>query len=171
MLGEDLSLVAARYDRIVLDLGAGGGKIAFIAAQVVGREGRVIGVNFDRAYEATINDYAWSQDYSRSIGVDIRYDRVASAIAGVSFKAIEDDLKRLWEEATHVAAMAFVVAKKRSRVNPDEAMVTVPGLEFLGASRLSTVQFCANDIGVDNWRDLQTDAEFEGMEVCLKEMT
>ncbi len=35
--------------------------------------GELIGVNFDRSYEATINDYAWSQDYSRSIGVDIRF--------------------------------------------------------------------------------------------------
>jgi hypothetical protein len=35
--------------------------------------GELIGVNFDRAYEATINDYAWSEDYSRSISVDIRY--------------------------------------------------------------------------------------------------
>jgi len=35
--------------------------------------GEVVGVNFDRAYEATINDYAWSQAYSRSIAVDIRY--------------------------------------------------------------------------------------------------
>ncbi len=35
--------------------------------------GNVVGVNFDRAFEATINDYAWSQEYSRSIAVDIRY--------------------------------------------------------------------------------------------------
>lgn len=35
--------------------------------------GNLVGVNFDRAYEATINDYAWSESYSRSIGVDIRY--------------------------------------------------------------------------------------------------
>jgi hypothetical protein len=35
--------------------------------------GELIGVNYDRAYEATINDYAWSEDYSRSIGVDIRF--------------------------------------------------------------------------------------------------
>lgn len=35
--------------------------------------GELIGVNFDRAFEATINDYAWSEEYSRSIGVDIRY--------------------------------------------------------------------------------------------------
>lgn len=35
--------------------------------------GRLVGVNFDRAFEATINDFAWNADYSRSIGVDIRY--------------------------------------------------------------------------------------------------
>jgi len=35
--------------------------------------GELVGVNFDRAFEATINDYAWSESYSRSIGVDIRY--------------------------------------------------------------------------------------------------
>ncbi|MFZ1290945.1 MAG: S46 family peptidase [Melioribacteraceae bacterium] len=35
--------------------------------------GEMIGINFDRAYEATINDYAWNESYSRSIGVDIRY--------------------------------------------------------------------------------------------------
>jgi hypothetical protein len=35
--------------------------------------GELIGVNFDRAYTATINDYAWNETYSRSVGVDIRY--------------------------------------------------------------------------------------------------
>ena len=40
---------------------------------IMDANGQLIGVNFDRAYEATINDYAWNPDYSRSIGVDIRY--------------------------------------------------------------------------------------------------
>ncbi len=35
--------------------------------------GNLIGINFDRAFEATINDFAWNESYSRSIGVDIRY--------------------------------------------------------------------------------------------------
>ena len=35
--------------------------------------GELVGVNFDRCFEATINDFAWNADYSRSIGVDIRY--------------------------------------------------------------------------------------------------
>ncbi len=40
---------------------------------ILNANGEIIGVNYDRAYEATINDYAWSEDYSRSIGVDIRF--------------------------------------------------------------------------------------------------
>jgi hypothetical protein len=40
---------------------------------VMNARGELIGLNFDRAFEATINDYAWSESYSRSIGVDIRY--------------------------------------------------------------------------------------------------
>jgi hypothetical protein len=40
---------------------------------VMNARGELVGVNFDRAYEATINDYAWSDTYSRSIAVDIRY--------------------------------------------------------------------------------------------------
>lgn len=47
--------------------------------------GEVVGVNFDRCFEATINDYAWSEDYSRSIGVDIRYVLwVAENVAGAN---------------------------------------------------------------------------------------
>ncbi len=40
---------------------------------VLNARGELVGLNFDRAFEATINDYAWSHQYSRSIGVDIRY--------------------------------------------------------------------------------------------------
>lgn len=40
---------------------------------VLNARGELVGVNFDRAWEATINDYIWSPDLSRSIAVDIRY--------------------------------------------------------------------------------------------------
>ncbi len=48
--------------------------------------GKLVGVNFDRVFEATVNDYAWSTDYSRSIGVDIRYILwVTEKIGGADF--------------------------------------------------------------------------------------
>lgn len=40
---------------------------------VLNARGELIGLNFDRTFEGTITDYAWSEAYSRSIGVDIRY--------------------------------------------------------------------------------------------------
>jgi hypothetical protein len=40
---------------------------------VMNDKGELIAVNFDRAYTATINDYAWNESYSRSVAVDIRY--------------------------------------------------------------------------------------------------
>lgn len=40
---------------------------------IMDENGNLVGVNFDRAYDATINDFAWNEKYSRSIGCDIRY--------------------------------------------------------------------------------------------------
>ncbi|MES2691797.1 MAG: S46 family peptidase [Bacteroidota bacterium] len=40
---------------------------------VMNAKGELIAINFDRAFTATINDYAWNETYSRSVGVDIRY--------------------------------------------------------------------------------------------------
>jgi len=40
---------------------------------VMNAKGELIGLNFDRTFQATINDFAWNESYSRSIGVDVRY--------------------------------------------------------------------------------------------------
>ncbi|MGD2085389.1 MAG: S46 family peptidase [Candidatus Aminicenantes bacterium] len=40
---------------------------------VLNARGQLVGLNFDRVFEGTINDYAWDESYSRSIGVDVRY--------------------------------------------------------------------------------------------------
>ncbi len=55
---------------ILYDMDTAGGNSG---SPVLNAKGELIGVNFDRAFEATINDYAWNQRYSRSIAVDIRY--------------------------------------------------------------------------------------------------
>lgn len=48
--------------------------------------GKLVGVNFDRSFEATVNDYTWSESYSRSIGVDIRYVLwVVQKVGGADF--------------------------------------------------------------------------------------
>jgi hypothetical protein len=48
--------------------------------------GRIVGVNFDRSFEATVNDYTWSEQFSRSIGVDIRFVLwVTQKVGGADF--------------------------------------------------------------------------------------
>jgi hypothetical protein len=40
---------------------------------VLNSKGELVALNFDRTFEATINDYAWNDSYSRSIGLDMRF--------------------------------------------------------------------------------------------------
>lgn len=62
-------------------------------------------------------------------------------------------------------------AKPFPVVNPAERMVVVPGLEFLGASRISTVSHCMEITGVQSWENLLTDSDFVNFESCLREHT
>jgi len=55
---------------LLYDLDTTGGNSG---SPLLNARGELVGVNFDRTFEATINDYAWSPEYSRSIAVDIRY--------------------------------------------------------------------------------------------------
>lgn len=57
---------------------------------VLNARGELVGLNFDRAWEATINDFAWSPELSRSIGVDIRYVLwVAQKVGGATWLLAE----------------------------------------------------------------------------------
>lgn len=50
---------------------------------VLDAHGRLVALNFDRPWEATVNDHAWDPAWSRSIGVDIRYVLwIAGAVDG-----------------------------------------------------------------------------------------
>jgi len=76
---------------------------------------------------------------------------------------------------TTAATSAFVSLSNpgapRVAVNPGERMVLVPGLEKLGPSRISTVTYCAKEIGNANWQGLVTDLHFDRMEACLIDLT
>jgi len=78
-----------------------------------------------------------------------------------------------------IAALAIALATalpagatpQREVIAYDEMMVLVPNLEFLGFSRISTVEHCAEVADVTDWMNLTTDSEFEVMEACLIEHT
>lgn len=65
---------------------------------------------------------------------------------------------------------ATATPTQREIVNPSEPMILVPGLEFLGYSRISTVEHCAEITGTD-YTNLITDSDYTQMEQCLIEHT
>ena len=56
-------------------------------------------------------------------------------------------------------------------INPNEPMVVIPELKFLGASRISTIEHCAELENIADWKNMMTDEELYGMEACLIEHT
>jgi len=56
-------------------------------------------------------------------------------------------------------------------VKPNEPMVLIPELKFLGLSRISTVEHCAELEYIADWKNMMTDEELWGMEACLIEHT
>jgi ubiquinone/menaquinone biosynthesis C-methylase UbiE len=69
----------------VLDLGSGGGKICYIASQIVGQEGRVIGVDTNSEMLALANKYR--SEMAEKIGygnVEFRYGRIQDMLLDLS---------------------------------------------------------------------------------------
>jgi hypothetical protein len=56
-------------------------------------------------------------------------------------------------------------------VNPNEPMVVIPELKFLGPSRISTIEHCAELEHIADWKNMVTDEELWSMEACLIEHT
>jgi hypothetical protein len=55
-------------------------------------------------------------------------------------------------------------------INPDEPMIVLPAFKELGASRLSTIEWCSEVVG-KTYDELITDSDFQGYEACLIEHT
>ena len=67
------------------------------------------------------------------------------------------------------AIPASATPTQREIVNPFEPMVVIPELQFLCASRISTIEHCAELEYITDWKNMITDEELFGMEACLIE--
>ena len=80
----------------VLDLGSGGGKLAYVCAQIVGPQGRVIGVDFNPAM------LALARKYQPSIAARLGYDNVVFLRGRIQDLALSLDEADAYLEANPV---------------------------------------------------------------------
>lgn len=116
-----------RPGETVLDLGSGGGKICFIASQVVGSEGRVIGVDLND----TMLDLARTSQ--KEVAAKIGYDNIQFSKGRIQDMAIDRDavdqyLKAnpVTDEASLQTYEAFLATMRReSPMIPDNSVDVV----------------------------------------------
>src|SRR5262245_51308379 len=108
----------------VLDLGSGGGKLCYIAAQIVGRKGRAIGVDFNLEMLGLARKYR--REMARKLGYDVvEFHRARIQDLGLSLDALDewlashpvtsaDDLAALEEAQARLRATAPLI--------PDESV-------------------------------------------------
>ena len=102
----------ARLGDTVLDLGSGGGKICFIASQIVGPRGRVIGIDFNPPMLDLARRH--TPDVARRVGwenVEFRFGRIQDL--GTDYAAMEAYLAA--NPVTDLAALAEFEAFRREQ--------------------------------------------------------
>lgn len=122
--GDPSSFVNA--GETVLDLGSGGGKICYIAAQIVGEKGRVIGVDTNTEMLALAGKYR--EEMAARIGyanVDFRYGRIQDLkldLAVVDEYLVSNPI-RTAEDLTHLDAYLAEARTARPMIADDSVDV------------------------------------------------
>ena len=98
-----------REGDVVLDLGSGGGKICYMASQLVGAGGRVIGV------DATDEMLALARSHQRSIGERIGWHNVEFRRGHIQDLALDHDVLEAWLAAHPVSDVQGLEALERQR--------------------------------------------------------
>jgi SAM-dependent methyltransferase len=108
-----------RPGETVLDLGSGAGKICFMASQIVGRAGRVIGV------DATPDMLALARRYTAEVGERIGWHNVEFRRGRIQDLALDLDALERWVATHPVADLAGVDALRaeKRRLRAEEPLI------------------------------------------------
>lgn len=108
-----------RKGEVVLDLGSGAGKICYMASQIVGGEGRVIGV------DTTPEMLALAREHRGAIAERIGWDNVAFHRGHIQDLALDHDALGQWIKANPVTDLEGVEAleREKARLRADSPMI------------------------------------------------
>jgi len=111
----------------VLDLGSGGGKICYIASQVVGAEGRVIGVDM------TSDMLALAREHQATVAARIGWDNVAFHRGRIEDLRLDLDRLGVWLAEHPVTDVLSYEAmeNERERLRREEPMVATDSIDVV----------------------------------------
>jgi|GEM_PF-319163 len=112
---------------VVLDLGSGSGKICYIASQIVGKNGRVIGVDFNPPM------LALARKYQRSITTKIGWDNVSFRYGKI--QDLQTDYEKLdaWLKVNPVASALDMqtLEQYRQTIGEDSPMIASDSVDVI----------------------------------------
>ena len=112
----------------VLDLGSGTGKICFIASQVVGKNGRVIGVDMtDDMLEVARRNAPIVAEKVGFSNVEFRKGRIQDL--GLDIERLDNEMKDLATEGADAYLKAEGIAKK---IREENAMIPTESVDVYG---------------------------------------
>ncbi len=109
----------AREGETVLDLGSGGGKLCYILAQVVGKRGRVIGVDCNREM------LALARKYQQQVAVSLGYGNVDFRYGLIQDLQLDLDLlgRELAQHPVHDPASWLVLRNLEERLRREQPLI------------------------------------------------
>ena len=112
---------------VVVDLGAGAGKICYMASQLTGAEGRVIGV------DATDEMLALAREHRASIGERIGWQNVEFRRGFIQDLALDRDKLGTWLAANPVTTLADIdrLRAEEDRLRRDEPMIADDSVDLV----------------------------------------
>ncbi len=116
-----------RKGETVLDLGAGAGKICYMASQLVGSEGRVIGV------DATAEMLSLSRQHTKAIGDKIGWHNVEFRHGHIQELALDRDQLATWLEANPIQKLEDLdrLHAEESRLRTETPMIKDESIDLV----------------------------------------
>lgn len=114
-------------DEVVLDLGSGGGKICYMASQIVGAKGRVIGI------DATTDMLELARSHQDGVGDKIGWRNVEFRRGHIQDLALDHDRLATWVGEHPVTDLAGIDAleEERGRLRREEPMVPSASIDVV----------------------------------------